>query len=156
MVARLLVATVFVYAGAIKAANPAPFADSIASFKMLPASLSNLLALGLPPFEILAGLLLLVPNRWRRIGAFCILLMISAFLVALATALARGLKVDCGCFGGSSLDLLSPTRNLWLALGRDLVLGTVAWFLYHDAWHAPRPVSVAPPGAATDTQATAI
>ncbi len=54
----LAVAAVFIYAGIDKIRDPLQFADSIAAFAILPAVLINLLAMGLPPFEIACGLLL--------------------------------------------------------------------------------------------------
>ncbi|MGA7872757.1 MAG: MauE/DoxX family redox-associated membrane protein, partial [Candidatus Binatus sp.] len=57
----IAVAAVFIYAGVDKIRDPLQFADSIAAFAILPAVLINLLALGLPPFEIACGLLLFAP-----------------------------------------------------------------------------------------------
>ncbi len=57
----LAVAAVFIYAGIGKIRDPLQFADSIAAFAILPAAFINLLALGLSPFEIACGILLLGP-----------------------------------------------------------------------------------------------
>ena len=70
----LAMAGIFIYAGIDKIRDPLQFADSIAAFGILPAVFINLLALGLPPFEIACGLLLLGP-RTRRIGALAITLL---------------------------------------------------------------------------------
>jgi hypothetical protein len=43
--------------------DPAGFAGSIATFQLLPEAWVNVVALGLPPFEILTGLLIL-SRRW--------------------------------------------------------------------------------------------
>src|SRR5271163_2367189 len=97
LAASIAMAAIFVYAGIDKMRDPLSFADSIAAFAILPAVFINLLALGLPPFEIASGLLLLGP-RTRRFGALAVVVLSVMFLAALASALLRGLTLDCGCF----------------------------------------------------------
>ena len=55
-VLRLGLSGVFVYAGALKIRDPQSFAESVASFRLLPVSLINPAALTLPVLEVLAGL----------------------------------------------------------------------------------------------------
>jgi len=118
-------AAIFVYAGIDKIREPQQFADNIAGFAILPAALINLLALTLPIFEIACGLLLLL--SWtRRIGALAVALTCVMFFTALASALFRGLTLDCGCFGVGA-----PSRSkMWLELGLDLLLFTGALSVY--------------------------
>jgi len=133
---RLVVGGVFITAGAMKIGEPLQFGDKIASFEILPNSLVNLLALGLPVFEMLCGLLLIA--AWlRRPAALAISIISGIFLIAIVTALARGLTIDCGCFGTGT-----PTRaRMWLDLARDtgLFLAVVIAYLYPaiKAPHAP-------------------
>jgi len=114
---RLIVGGLFVYAGALKIGDPLQFGDNVASFEMLPNVFITPLALGLPVFEITTGLLLIA--AWlRRPAALGILIINGIFLIAIVTALARGLTIDCGCFGTGT-----PTRaRMWMDLGRDLAL----------------------------------
>ena len=121
----LAVAAVFIYAGVDKIRDPLQFADSIAAFAILPAVLINLLAFGLPPFEIACGLLLLGP-RTRRIGALAVVAVSILFFTALASALLRGLTLDCGCFGAGA-----PSRpRMWLELVLDAGLFAGSLFVY--------------------------
>ena len=122
---RWLVGGIFLYAGILKIGNPQAFADSVATFQLLPSFLIPSLALGLPLFEITCGLLMIL--GWgRRPAALGILVLAGVFALALLQALLRGLEVDCGCFGGGA-----PSEGkTWLALGRDVVLGGLAWVLY--------------------------
>ena len=62
---RWALAAVFIYAGTTKLGTPQNFSDSIASFAILPNSLINILALGLPPFEIIAGLAIFIGIQRR-------------------------------------------------------------------------------------------
>ena len=67
---------------------------------MLPAALARLVGWGLPFVEIALGLLLIVgpahPDRGDRSAAG----LMVVFIAAVASAAARGLSIDCGCFGG--------------------------------------------------------
>lgn len=137
-VIRVLLGGLFLYAGAVKAGSPQPFADSIASFRLLPASLINPVALGLPPFEILLGLWL-VSGWHRRQAAFSTLTLTGIFLFALASALVRGIPVDCGCFGAGG-DPLLGSAHTGVAVARDIVLAAAAAFLYVSASRGRRGV----------------
>ena len=125
LVASLAMAAIFIYAGIDKIHDQLQFADSIAAFAILPAVIINILALSLPPFEIACGLLMLGP--WtRRIGALAITLLSAVFFTALASALLRGLTLDCGCFGVGA-----PSRaRMWLELVIDTVLFASAMSIY--------------------------
>ncbi len=121
----IAVAALFIYAGSDKIRDPLQFADSTAAFAILPAVFINLLALGLPPFEIACGLLLLAPPT-RRVGALALVVISVMFFTALLSALLRGLTLDCGCFG-----IGTPSRpRMWVELGLDIVLFSGALFVY--------------------------
>lgn len=139
-VVRLALGALFVVAGALKLRDPSGFASAIANYQILP-SLSPYLAAALPAAEIVAGLALMVaPVAWRRAGALVIALMMLAFTVAAAAALARGLNVDCGCFGSASEAVtgLTVVRDLLLVAAAVAVLIT------------DRGPSVSAPGTAAD------
>ena len=123
---RFILGGVFACAGASKLTGLATFADSIESFRLLPSQLIGPLAFTLPVFELVTGLML-VFNRRSHAAALATILMTSVFAMALAQATARGLVVDCGCFGSGT-----PTAwNEWAALARDVALMSIAWGLYH-------------------------
>ncbi len=122
---RMLLGAVFVYAGAIKTLNPMEFADAIATFQILPSPLINVFALGLPPFEMILGLMLLFGVRPRP-AVFGILLLTVLFSAAMALALCRGLTVDCGCFGSGP----PSAGKTIIALVRDFLLLVAGCWLY--------------------------
>lgn len=122
---RLIIGGIFIYAGVLKERTPQEFADNIAAYQLLPAALINLVALGLPFFEIMIGLMLIIGFR-LRLAACSTLLLILVFAIALASALARGLNIDCGCFG----DGKPSAAKTWLALVRDLSLGGAAYIVF--------------------------
>jgi len=122
---RILIGGLFLYSGILKIASPQPFADSVASFEIVPLGVIGLVALGLPPLEVLLGAMLV--SGWRvRAASFGVFLLSVVFCLALSQALARGLQVDCGCFGTAQ----PSTWNTWLSLGRDILLIATSGWLY--------------------------
>ena len=114
-----------IYAAVDKLRDPLQFADSVAAFAILPAVVITPFALSLPPFEILCGVLMLTPFT-RRVAALALMLATAMFFTALASALLRGLTLDCGCFGAGA-----PSRpRMWLEAGLDLLLFGGAMFVY--------------------------
>lgn len=122
---RLIVGALFIYAGALKIADPLAFADSIATFKLLPPSLINLLALALPPFEVIAGGMIIVGFKTRA-AALALLALTVVFAIALSQGLVRGLEIDCGCLGSGK----PSVAKTWFSLGRDLLLLAACALIY--------------------------
>lgn len=123
---RLTIGAAFIYAGWLKAQDPLGFADSVASFAILPSRLVSPFALAMPMFEIGAGFLLII--GWpRRIGALALLMLTGIFCIALVAAIARGLQVNCGCFGPSA-----SNTNPWIDLIRDLLTVAACGVLYRS------------------------
>jgi uncharacterized membrane protein YphA (DoxX/SURF4 family) len=96
--AQLGIAVVFLVAALGKIGDPAPFARQIFYFRMLPPGLENLMAITLPWVELLAALSLLLRYR-PRAGAVVTAGLMVLFVFVVAAALARGLDIECGCFG---------------------------------------------------------
>ncbi len=128
LIARWILGGVFVYAGILKMQSPIQFADNIAAYQLLPANTINALALGLPFFELICGLLVLA-GVCTRIGTMGLFTMLLVFMGAISIALKRGLSIDCGCFGGHSW----IESNLWVALGRNAVLLLLALYIYRQS-----------------------
>ena len=95
---RLLVGGAFVVAGALKVADPAKFALDVSHYRLVPYELINLVAILLPWIEITSGLFVLA-GIWLRAAALVITSLTVMFLVLIVSALARGLNIECGCFG---------------------------------------------------------
>ena len=97
--ARLGLAVVLLVAGGLKVADPGQAVQAVRAYEILPASLEKLVGWGLPFAEIALGLLLLLGLLTRWAAAAGGLLMVI-FIIGVASAAARGLSIDCGCFGG--------------------------------------------------------
>jgi len=105
-----------VVAGALKLRDPGAFATEIANYQLLPA-LAPFLAAALPLTELLVGAaLLLAPVAWRRPAALAAAALCAMFFLAVATAYARGINIECGCFGtgGGPITALTVLRNVLL------------------------------------------
>ncbi len=101
LVFRLTVGGLFIYAGVAKALTPLDFAQNIRNYGLVGQTLSFLAALVLPWLEIFAGLLL-AAGVWRRSAALLISAMLALFILLTLVTIARGIDVDCGCFGAVS------------------------------------------------------
>ena len=105
----LIVAGVFIYAGAIKALDPVQFASDIDNYKILPWPISVALAFYLPWLEIFCGFALVVRLLYR--GALSILTtLILTFTLITIAAKVRGLDITCGCFGHASQNWSFPSH----------------------------------------------
>jgi len=120
---------VFIYSGWLKARDPGLFLISVRSFRMLPDPYAAWLSLALPWLEIFAGLAV-VTGVLRRGGLLLLNAALVVFAIALVTAWARGLDVECGCFGGGS-----GHSGIIKALARDAVLLVMGgWLWLVTAW----------------------
>lgn len=131
LLARLILGVVLIWAGAVKVSSPALSARAVRAFQILPYDFAGYVGYALPVVEIVVGLLLVAGLLTRASAAVGGLLML-AFMIGIASAWARGLSIDCGCFGGGGEVAASETRYL-LDILRDAGLVACA------AWLAVRP-----------------
>ncbi|MDC3962483.1 MauE/DoxX family redox-associated membrane protein [Polyangium jinanense] len=130
---RLGLGGMFLAAGALKFYDPTSFALEIHNYQLLP-DLAPLLAATLPTVEIVLGLALLAaPRPWMRASAFASTLVLGVFTVAVASVVARGVNITCGCFGEGS----GPVTMLTVL--RDVVLVAAGVLLFWLAKEPPRP-----------------
>jgi protein-disulfide isomerase len=118
LVARLVGAAVFGYAGIAKIGDPAAGVRAVRAYRILPEALVHPVAYGLPAFEIVLAALLLFGVATRFVGAVAAGLL-AVFIGGVASAGLRGLRIDCGCFGGGGD--VEQTHYL-LEIGRDSLL----------------------------------
>jgi uncharacterized membrane protein YphA (DoxX/SURF4 family) len=98
--ARLGLAVVLGWAGLAKATEPPALQKlAVEAYELLPDALIAPVGLGLPILElVLAGLL--AAGFATRVSAVLAGLLLAVFIAGIAAAWARGLRIDCGCFGG--------------------------------------------------------
>lgn len=132
LLGRIFIGAVFMYAGALKAGDPAAFSAAIANYQILPAWAVNPTAIILPWVEIFIGITLII-GFWIEGGSLLAAALFAVFTCALAFNLARGLDISCGCFSSS------PKKINWLYFYRDLglFLLSVFVFLYDEYLWSP-------------------
>jgi uncharacterized membrane protein YphA (DoxX/SURF4 family) len=97
--ARLLLGAVLVVAGLLKLPDPAAAVRAVRAYRLLPEGLVGPVAFGLPVVEVAVGLALLA-GVFVRTAAIASAVLMAGYLAAVGSAWARGLQIDCGCFGG--------------------------------------------------------
>lgn len=129
--ARLGLAAVWLFSGVPKALDPDGTYVAVRAYDVLPPLGVDLVAGVLPWLEITLGVLLLLGLGVRAVAtASAVLLLV--FVAGVAQAWARGLSIDCGCFGGGGQ--VAPGETAYVQeLVRD------AAFLLLAAWLVVRP-----------------
>ncbi len=95
-IVRLVVGFIFLSYGIGKIANPGQFVTEIGNYDIIPNFSLNILALILPWIETICGLMLIAGIKIRANAVITSTLMF-VFIVAVISAMARGLDINCGC-----------------------------------------------------------
>ena len=130
---RLVLGGVVLVAGALKVGHLETSARAVRAYQLLPFDLAGVVGYGLPVLELAIGALLLL-GLFTRVSAVVAGLLMVAFVIGIASAWARGLSIDCGCFGNGGTIAASQTQYPQ-EIARDIGLFACA------AWLAVRPRS---------------
>jgi uncharacterized membrane protein YphA (DoxX/SURF4 family) len=127
LLSRLILGGVLFAAGWLKIFTPAKSQMAVRAYEVLPIGLANFLGIALPWIEIGFGVLLIIGVAVRLsaiVGGGLMLL----FIASISQAWARGLSIDCGCFGGGGAVEPGETKYLSEIL-RDTGLALLALYL---------------------------
>ena len=105
---RVFLGVLFIYASLDKIWMPATFAEAIYNYRLVPDFLLHTVAILLPWLEFVAGVML-VFNIYPKSSSAIIGLLLIAFTLGIASAMARGLDFNCGCF-----NLSAESKNIGL------------------------------------------
>lgn len=120
-VVRLVLAGVWLWAALGKIGDPAASVRAVRAYRLLPEWLAQGVGYGLPFLELTLAALLLLGLATRFAAAASAALLV-VFLVGMISAAARGLQIECGCFGGGG-DLAAGRSTAYtLEITRDSVL----------------------------------
>jgi len=97
LVARLGLAAVFLIAGGLKVTDLAASGRAVNAYRLMDYDTAKIIGAIQPFLEIALGLLLLIGLAVRLSAAIGALLLV-VFIAGIASAWARGLQIDCGCF----------------------------------------------------------
>ena len=127
LLSRLVLGGVLFAAGWLKIFTPAKSQMSVRAYEVLPISIANFLGIALPWLEVGFGILLILGIAVRLSAIVGGGLMI-VFIAAISQAWARGLSIDCGCFGGGGT--VDPGETKYLSeILRDTGLALLALYL---------------------------
>jgi len=129
--ARFGLAAVWLVSGLLKAVDPDQTYIAVRAYDVLPAAAVEVVAALLPWVELALGVLLLAGIGIRLVAVLSAVLLL-VFIAGVAQAWARGLSIDCGCFGGGGA--VEPGETTYVQeLLRD------AGFLLMAVWLVVRP-----------------
>lgn len=135
LLSRLVLAAVWLVASLLKLPHLDESVLAVRGYQILPYDVAVVVGYLLPLLELLLGALLLI-GLFTRPAAVLSALIMLAFVIGIAQAWARGLAIDCGCFGGGGQIALADAQAKYpWDLARDLALLALA------AWVAFRPRS---------------
>ena len=120
LLARLIVAGFLIVAGYLKFPDPAGNVRDVRAYRILPESMVPTVGHALPAVELLVGFLLVL-GLVTRYAAVVAALFFLAFIIAIASVWARGLEINCGCFGHGGVPA-NPQRQYAIDIARDVGL----------------------------------
>ena len=144
LVARLILGVTLIVAGLLKVAAMDSSIAAVRTYRIDSWDFATIVGTAMPVVEIIVGLAILVGllTRWSALlGA----LAMVAFIAGIASVWARGISLDCGCFGGGGLrqdpwptvvhgyikDIVRDTGlflcGLWLVINPRTALSLDGW-----------------------------
>jgi uncharacterized membrane protein YphA (DoxX/SURF4 family) len=150
LLCRLVVGGVWIAAGVLKIPDPAESIRAVRNYRLLPEAVVPLIGTGLPVVEVALGLLL-IAGVATRVSAMLSAVLLLLFVIGISSAWARGLDIDCGCFGGGGGEEGGATTYGW-DIARDLSLLAASVYLAVrgpgvfalDRWRSAAPRGRAP------------
>jgi uncharacterized membrane protein YphA (DoxX/SURF4 family) len=126
--ARLGLAAVWLLAGATKVGDLAASGRAVNAYRLMPYDLATAVGAALPFVELALGVLLLL-GLATRLAAGVSAVLLVVYIAGIASAWARGLAIDCGCFskGGELAAGQSPSYGPEIL--RDVGFLVLAGFL---------------------------
>ena len=127
LIARLVLGGTLIAAGYLKFDELDKSQMAVRAYELLPIPVANFMGIFLPFFEMAVGILLVL-GAAVRLSALASALLMFAFMIGISQAWARGLSIDCGCFGGGGQ--VAPGEADYLTpLLRDTGLTLLAVYL---------------------------
>ncbi len=129
--ARLGLAGVWLVSGVLKVIDPDQTYVAVRAYQVLPPAGVESVAALLPWIEIALGVLLVL-GVGTRVAAAASGVLLLVFVAGVTQAWARGLSIDCGCFGGGGA--VAPGETAYVG---ELLRDT--GFLVLACWLTVRP-----------------
>jgi len=95
---RIILGGVFIYSGFYKIRDPQSLELVIRNYKILTDPFIAIVAMTLPPLEIILGACLLLKILFNGALTLCVTLLM-AFIALLSSLILRNIDIECGCLG---------------------------------------------------------
>jgi len=118
-VARLGLAAVFLVAGGLKITDLSASGRAVNAYRLMDFETAKVVGAVQPFLEIALGLLLLI-GLAVRLSAIIGAILLVIFIAGIASAWARGLQIDCGCFSKGGDLAAGRTAQYGLEILRDV------------------------------------
>ena len=125
--ARLVTGGVWIWAALLKLPHPDQSVLAVRAYQLLPGDSATTVGHLLPVLEIVVGACLVVGLLTRGAGVVSGLLFV-AFIIGIVSVWARGINIDCGCFGGGGYDPDAASKYPW-EIARDVALFALSAYL---------------------------
>lgn len=125
---RLGLAGVWLAAGGSKVGDLAASGRAVNAYQVMPYEAAKMVGAALPFVEMTLGVLLLVGLATRLAAGISTALLV-VFIAGIASAWARGLSIDCGCFGNGGELAYGQSPSYGLEVARDVGFLVLAAFL---------------------------
>ncbi|ALA66874.1 MauE/DoxX family redox-associated membrane protein [Corynebacterium lactis] len=139
-IARFGLAIVWLVSGGIKLMDPLASRQAVQAFEIIPRDYLQAVSVGLPALEVILGLLLLF-GIFLRPTAIVSGVLMGIFIAAIISVWARGLQIDCGCFGGGGYNPEVGPATYLTEIARDAGFLLLAVIVY---WRPFRRLAIAP------------
>ncbi|MGR6317665.1 MauE/DoxX family redox-associated membrane protein [Micromonospora soli] len=144
--ARLGLAAVWLVAGGSKVGDLGASGRAVNAYQLMPYDVAAVIGAALPFVELALGVLLLLGLATRMAAGVSTALLV-VFITGIASAWARGLAIDCGCFGSGGQLAAGQAPSYLPEILRDLGFLVLAGFLLSrprtpfslDGWLAGEP-----------------
>jgi uncharacterized membrane protein YphA (DoxX/SURF4 family) len=121
---RAVPAALLLWAGVAKAFDHRGAILAVDAYDVLPEAAVRGVATALPWIEISVGLLLVL-GLFTRLAGVATALLATVFIAAMGQAKARGLQIDCGCFGAGG----AGAGVSWFDILRDVPIVLAGLYL---------------------------
>ena len=125
--ARLVTGGVWIWAGLLKLPHPDESVLAVRAYQLLPGDSATTVGHLLPVLELVVGGCLVL-GLLTRGAAVASGLLFVAFIIGIASVWARGINIDCGCFGGGGYDPDAASKYPW-EIARDVGLLALSAYL---------------------------
>lgn len=101
---------------------------AVNAYQLMPFDVARAVGAALPLVELTLGVLLLI-GLATRLAAGASATLLAVFIAGISSAWARGLSIDCGCFGGGGQLAAGQSPSYGPEIARDAALLLLAVFL---------------------------